>query len=127
LIKSKIYNMKEIILTLGLFFLTNVSFAQVNDKNVSGNNPKFVYCEMVGTQKLFSLKCNIVIDFGENVSIWKDQRIKDEVTGKAETFNSMVDGLNYMGEKGWEFAQAYVVTLGQNNVYHWLLKKKIDD
>ena len=119
--------MKNLILTLGLFFLTNVSFAQVNDKNVSGNNPKFVYCEMVGTQKLFSLKYNIVIDFGENVSIWKDQRIKDEVTGKAETFNSMVDGLNYMGEKGWEFAQAYVVTLGQNNVYHWLLKKKIED
>ena len=85
--------MKNLILTLGLFFLTNVSFAQVNDKNVSGNNPKFVYCEMVGTQKLFSLKYNIVIDFGENVSIWKDQRIKDEVAGKAETFNSMVDGL----------------------------------
>ena len=27
-----------------------------------------------------------------------------------------------MGAKGWEFAQAYAVTTGSANVYHWLLK-----
>lgn len=37
----------------------------------------------------------------------------------------MVDAMNWMGSQGWEFAQAYVVTMGGQNVYHWLLKKDI--
>lgn len=32
---------------------------------------------------------------------------------------------NWMGAMGWEFQQAYVVTMGNTNVYHWLLKKNI--
>ncbi len=35
----------------------------------------------------------------------------------------MVDAMNYMGKRGWEFEQAYVVTIGNQNVYHWLLSK----
>jgi len=50
--------------------------------------------------------------------------MKDEQTGKVKSFNSMVDALNYMGNNGWEFVQAYIVTSGQQNVYHWLLKNK---
>ena len=37
----------------------------------------------------------------------------------------MVDAMNYMGCLGWKFEQAYVVTVGQQNVYHWLLSKDI--
>lgn len=37
----------------------------------------------------------------------------------------MVDAMNYMGKRGWEFEQAYVVTIGNQNVYHWLLSKEI--
>lgn len=43
---------------------------------------------------------------------------------KIKSFNSMIDALNYMGEDGWEFVQAYIVTTGEINVYHWLLKKR---
>jgi hypothetical protein len=43
----------------------------------------------------------------------------------------MVDALNYMGELGWEFVQAYVITmdmgLSKQNVYHYLLKHRITD
>lgn len=55
--------------------------------------------------------------------IWK----RVEVNGgkaKRKIFNSMIDGMNYMGKLGWEFVQAYTVTVGEQNVYHWLLKKK---
>jgi len=38
----------------------------------------------------------------------------------------MIDAMNFMGAKGWEFVQAYVVTVGKQNVYHWLLKKEIE-
>lgn len=113
---------KKLILTLSLLLTTISTFAQ------SENSPesKFIYCEMVGTRKFLSTKVTIVLDFGESRNIWKDNRLKDELTGKAQSFNSMVDALNYMGENGWEFAQAYVVTIGQQNVYHWLLKKRKD-
>lgn len=39
-------------------------------------------------------------------------------TGKNIVFNSMVDAMNFMGKLGWEFEQAYVVTMGGQNVYH---------
>ena len=106
-----------LLFVLCLFSFTSI-FAQVNKET------KFKYCELVGTQKFLSQKLTITLDFGEAKNIWKDNRLKDEVTGKVQIFNSMVDALNYMGEDGWEFTQAYVVTIGQQNVYHWLLKKK---
>lgn len=53
--------------------------------------------------------------------------MKDPATGKIRVFNSMVDGLNFMGKQGWEFVQAYVVTTGNANVYRWLLKKPFAD
>lgn len=36
----------------------------------------------------------------------------------------MVDALNYMGNQGWEFVQAYTITMGNQNVYHYLLKRE---
>ncbi len=70
-------------------------------------------------------KVKIDIDYGQEVSFWnQDRRLRDE-NGKSVKFNSMVDALNYMGTLGWEFVQAYVVTVGQQNVYHWLLKREL--
>jgi hypothetical protein len=39
----------------------------------------------------------------------------------------MVDAMNYFGKQGWEFVQAYAVTMGNQNVYHWLLKKEVSE
>lgn len=94
------------------------------DNVETANASRFVYCELVGTQKLFSTKVTVQVDYGEERRFFKDTRMRDEQTGKVQSFNSMVDALNYLGESGWEFVQAYVVTVGQQNVYHWLLKKE---
>jgi hypothetical protein len=84
-----------------------------------------VYCELVGTQKLLTGKVSVSVDFGQQ-SYFKDNRLVDE-NGEVMTFNSMVDAMNYMSTLGWEFEQAYVVTMGggntSSNVYHWLLSK----
>lgn len=61
--------------------------------------------------------------------IWKKVEVNPVSTEKKvknKVFNSMVDGMNYMGKDGWEFVQAYTITNpGTNsNIYHWLLKKK---
>lgn len=85
--------------------------------------PKFVYSEIVGTSKFLSKKVFIEIDYGQTTSFWQNNRMKNE-DGSNKEFNSMVDAMNYMGALGWEFQQAYVVTIGQQNVYHWLMRKE---
>jgi hypothetical protein len=114
-------------LLIGALFLSSFLSTKINAQNVvdSISTPKFTYCEIVGTQKLFSPKVTIMVDYGQERTFFQDIRVRDEQTGKVQAFNSMVDGLNFMGDNGWEFVQAYIVTLGQQNVYHWLLKRKI--
>ena len=83
----------------------------------------YIYCELVGEGRFLSLKLNVRVDFGFNVD-WKEQHLRGD-DGKKITFTSMVDAMNYMGSMGWEFVQAYTVTSGNQNVYHWLLKKEL--
>ena len=117
--------MKKVLLVAVMAMcLSTALFAQDTANN-------YAYCEIVGTGKVFSNKVKIEVDFGQKTSFWKggaDKILKD-ANGKAIEFNSMVDAMNYFGTQGWEFVQAYVVTVpgisGQQNVYHWLLKKAI--
>lgn len=91
---------------------------------------KFVYCELVGidNRKLFSIKqnLNVLVDYGDSENEFESGYIIDEKNGKAKTFSSMVEAMNFMGQNGWEFVQAYTVsepTGGQ--VYRWLLKRAV--
>jgi hypothetical protein len=36
----------------------------------------------------------------------------------------MIDALNFMTKNGYEFVQAYALVLSNQNVYHYLLRKK---
>ena len=89
-----------------------------------------IYCELLGTQGLLSKKVTVQVDFGQQTKFFSDNRLVDE-KGNVIVFNSMVDAMNYMGTLGWEFEQAYVVTLGSgagaSNVYHWLLSKYVGE
>lgn len=94
---------------------------------VSAQKTCKVFCELLGHEKLLSNKVTVTVDFGQETSFWRgasDQYLVDD-KGKAIKFNSMVDAMNYMGRRGWEFEQAYVVTVSNQNVYHWLLSKEI--
>ena len=88
-----------------------------------------VFCELVGTQQLFSKKVTVAVDFGQKQTFGGNNQMVDE-TGNKIVFNSMVDAMNFMGELGWEFEQAYVVTHGMGktaqNVYHWLLSRDVE-
>lgn len=105
-----------------LFALVSLNcFAQEKDQK---NEQNYVYCQIVGTKAIMSSKVTIEIDFGQARKLFTDLRLKNSA-GKAIKFNSMVDALNYMGAQGWEFVQAYTITLGNTNVYHYLLKKPV--
>jgi len=117
--------MRKLILIPILFLLIGFStsvYGQTTTDTLTTS--KYIYCELVGITKFLSTKVTVAVDYGEEKSFFQDTRMRDEQTGKVTSFNSMVDALNYMGTKGWEFVQAYVVTTGNQNVYHWLLKKK---
>ena len=109
--------MKKILVLILLFIGVSASAQDLSTAHK-------VYCEIVGTQKILSLKCTIQVDFGQNP--WGSRVLVDE-TGKNITFNSMVDAMNHMGKLGWEFESAYVITVSGMNVYHWLLSKYITD
>lgn len=115
--------MKRKLLTLVITLLcANFLFAQKENQKT--------FCQIVGTQT-FSMKTIVEIDFGQERS-WLQafagvgDFLLDE-NGKQLKFNSMVDAMNYMAKFGWKFEQAYVVTKGNQNVYHWLLSKEIKE
>ena len=119
--------MKKVLLVAVMAVFMVCANAQSNDSIQFQS--KFLYCQIVGTGNLFGTKVKIDIDYGQEVSFWKqDRRLRGD-DGKSVKFNSMVDALNYMGTEGWEFVQAYVITVpsmgGGQNVYHWLLKREI--
>ncbi|WP_436414104.1 hypothetical protein [Petrimonas sp.] len=121
--------MKKILFILFALLLTSGLFSQENQVPVKSDfieQVEYTYCELLGTRKFLSTKVVVEIDFGQANSFWKNTRLLKDENGKAVSFNSMVDAMNFMGSLGWEFVQAFVVTEGNQNVYHWLLKIKKD-
>ncbi len=112
-------------IVLFVLLTVTVSAQEVNQQKKTHT----IYCELVGTQKL-SGKVRVDVDFGQEGGRYSHffsnaNTLVDE-NGKAIDFNSMVDAMNFMGEKGWVFVQAYVVSTGNTGgVYHWLLKREI--
>ena len=86
------------------------------------------YCLLMATAttRLLSPKVTITLDYGQETGIWanNDNRIKDE-TGRVQAFNSIVDALNYMNSRGWEFVNAYVLPVQTQNVYHYLMRRRV--
>ena len=103
------------IFTISLLFFAFNSFAQEKVEQ---------YCEVVATPKLLSNRVTIDIDYGEERSFWKDNRLKTE-EGKLKKFNTTIDALNFMGKAGWKLVNAFPVYTGSNSqVYHYVFRKE---
>lgn len=109
--------MKKIFIMLFVVAVCTLAYAGENQK---------VFCQIVGQSNGFTPKVKISIDYGQEMKFGSDNRLVDE-SGQVIKFNSMIDALNYMGSKGWKFEQAYAITLGNANVYHYLLSKEISE
>ena len=118
--------MKKVFITLLISF---TSFIQANSQTVNDIPIKDIdveYVQIVGTSRILSSKLTIEIDFGQENKLFssnKDTRVKD-ADGKNMIFNSMIDALNFMTKNGYEFVQAYAFAVQNQNVYHYLLRKK---
>jgi hypothetical protein len=91
----------------------------------SVSEPKFIYCQIIAYQKLMSTKYNIILDSGNETKYFKDQRLRDEQTGMIQAFNSPVDALNFMGEKGWELVSAFQITDQAKTTFYFPMKKRV--
>lgn len=126
--------MKQLLLQF-LFLLISVPTLSsqdiVNAVSLPPEQPGYnrVYAELLGQATNFlGLNKNVVVsvDLGQFQSAYKSYTILDD-DGNTIKFNSMVAAMNYMGQRGWKFIQAYVVSHGKNLVYHWLLYKDVTD
>lgn len=112
---------RMIIVVLLLVLTNNLSAQTLNGVHLSKLTAEYV--QIIGTQKFFSNKVIIQLDFGQKMRLGESWVLEDK-NGKAMTFNSMVGALNFMEEQGYEFVTAYAVTMQGSNVYHFLLKRK---
>jgi hypothetical protein len=113
-----------LIVSVILLSLSQVNGQPASDSTLQTSGGQYIYCELVGAQKFLSTKINVSVDFGEERGFfYNDTWLRDPETNKLRSFNSIVDALNFMGTDGWEFVQAYAITVGQSNVFHWLLRK----
>lgn len=116
---------KKLILTIAiaLLGLTPLFSQTVNDMPIKDIDVEYV--QIIGTSKMVGNKVTIEIDFGQENKLFvaKDTQIKDE-NGKLMTFNSMIDALNFMSKNGYDFETAYVVTITNQNIYYYLLKRR---
>lgn len=83
------------------------------------------YCIILATSNLLGTKVTITVDHGQAVKLFKNTGAVRDDQGNMKKFNTVVDALNYMNEDGWLFVNAYVVTVGQQNVYHYMMKRPV--
>ncbi|MBK8734954.1 MAG: hypothetical protein IPL98_03340 [Saprospiraceae bacterium] len=113
--------MKKLII---IFLLLQLSFHSIAQDVVA---PDYVFCEIIGHKKQFNLNTTISLDIGQKRTFLQDDRMRNEETGELIKFSSMIDALNFMTERGWEFVQAYVIDDGSYNYKHWILKRRLSE
>ncbi len=90
---------------------------------------KITYALIQGIEKYVvgnGNQISVQIDFGEDDNLWSTDE-RDKLIGNKNIeikFNSMLDALNFMVERGWKLENAYGFTSGNKNIYHWLISKK---
>ena len=114
--------MKKLLLFTSLLILSINIFAQ-NRGTYLDTNAR--YCLIMATQRI-SGKVFINVDFGQERKWFKNKTALVDSLGNTIEFNSVIDVLNYMNKKGWEFVDAYSVTVGNSNVLHYLMRKNDD-
>lgn len=110
---------------------------QANAQEPQSPKPFRAYCEIVTyvDRGIFTSQISIEVNFGQANNFWgTDHELVDEY-GHTITFNSMIDALNYMGERGWELVEEYYEWRNpkSENEYstaprqHFILSKSVTD
>ncbi|MEO8413963.1 MAG: hypothetical protein ABI472_09900 [Ginsengibacter sp.] len=109
--------MKKIIIIGAALFISLTTHAQTDTSKIEQ------YCQVIATPRLLSNKVTIDVDFGEEKSFWRDNRLKTD-GGRIKKFNTVIDAMNYMSRDGWVFINAYPVRIGETEQYHFAFRKQ---
>lgn len=113
--KRKLFLLAIVFLSVGLFSQT------IDDIPISDLNS--TYIQIVGEEQSNG-EVEIYINYGQKQKVLKHKKRLKDNNGKDVRFYSMIDALNYFDEYGYDFVNAYVITIKNENVYHYLLKKR---
>lgn len=110
-------------------FLMLTLTLQVCAQNQSIEGKRPVYCNVMGYNFWGFGKVKVQLDMGDYA--YHSSRSYDaiyEQDGKKKKFNTMMEVLNYMGERGWKVIGTYYITESpRQHVIHYLLEKWISD
>lgn len=117
--------MKTICLIFSIFLFCSYGALAQSVNGIPLKDIDVEYVRIVGTSQLLSTKVSIELDFGQRNKLFnfKDTQLMDE-NGKPLVLNSMIDALNFMSKNGYEFVQAYAIVIGNQSVYHYLMRRK---
>ena len=91
-------------------------------QNLSAQNPRPAYCEVMAYNFWGVGKVYITIDLGAE----RNGTICD-ADQKPVKFNSHIDALNYMSKLGWSVKDTYFLSELKDKVLHFLLVKQVTD
>ncbi len=110
------------LLFISLLMIFSIS---VISQDIESKRP--VYCNVMGYNFWGFGKVKVQLDMGD----YTDQKGYDgiyEPNGKKKKFKTMMEVLNYMGERGWKVIDTYYITeLPGLHVIHFLMEKWIKD
>ncbi len=78
--------------------------------------------QVVGLSNFWGTKVTVSVDYGQKHDLRNDSYIIRE-DGSQIKFFSMIQALNYFLEHGWEYVDANIITISNQNVYHYKMKK----
>jgi len=125
--------MKKFIIVIAMLLCYSVSQAQVKVyEKLQGGNEMIVdinslknlkVIQIVGTANWTGTKVTIMIDYGQKKDWKSDSFIVDNKTGAKTKFHSVIAAINYLENNGWAYLDAYTVSIGNSNVYHYTFKR----
>lgn len=83
------------------------------------------YCQVLATHKPFSTKVILTVDYGQETKFFGDKGTVRTEDGKIQSFNSVIDALNFMNSQGWQFVNAYAILVSGQNVYHYVMRRPV--
>lgn len=108
-----------------IVFMFLVCCINANAQNNEGKRP--VYCNVMGYTTWGFGKIKVQLDMGD-ITRTKGYDAIYEANGKKKKFNTMMEVLNYMGERGWKAIGTYYITESpHHHVVHYLMEKWISD
>lgn len=113
--------MKKAIFIILLLIISINGYSQETE----GKRP--VYCNIMGYNFWGFGKVKVQLDMGDYTNNKGFDAIY-EADGKKKKFNTMMEVLNYMGERGWKVIGTYYITESPgHHIIHYLLEKWIAD